>query len=80
MKRIAGWTAVAAGLALLGACGDDDGAGGVTPEESRQLNEISETLDTSADSLTVTEDDMVDNGTLETSPSVPADNVAANSQ
>lgn len=79
MRRMVGWTTIAAGLAMLTACGGDDGAGGVTAEESRQLNEISETLDTSADSLTVSEEETLGNGeNVETVPA--AENEAANGQ
>lgn len=71
MKLRVGWAAIAAGLAMLAACGDD-GAGGVTAEESRQLNEISETLDTSADSLTVAGDEMLVNGENSEAAELPA--------
>ena len=58
MRQAIGWSTMAAALVMLTACGGDDGAGGVTREEAKQLNEISETLDTSADSLTVSDDGL----------------------
>jgi len=79
MRQTIGWSALAAGLAMLAACGGDDGAGGVTPEEAKQLNEISETLDTSADSLTVSEDGLAENAEAP-ADDAPAENVVANSQ
>jgi hypothetical protein len=51
MQNSIGLVVVAAVLAL-GACGgNDEGEGGVTAEESRQLNEAAEMLDAAADNL-----------------------------
>lgn len=45
--------AAIAGALMLGGCGggDEQGAGGLTAEENRKLDNIAETLDASADSL-----------------------------
>ena len=40
-----------AALALLAACGQEEGAGGLTAEESRQLNEAAAMLDGEANGL-----------------------------
>ncbi len=62
MKHSAGLILVAAVLAV-GACGgNDEGAGGVTPEESRQLNEAAEMLDASPDSLVAPDETGLGNG------------------
>ena len=62
MKNSIGVVVVAAVLAL-GACGgDDEGQGGVTAEESRQLNEAAEMLDASPDSLTASDETGLGNG------------------
>ena len=62
MRHSAG-LAVAAVLLALGACGgQEEGAGGVTQEESRELNEAAEMLDASPDSLAVTEGAELGNG------------------
>lgn len=37
---------IAAALAALCGCGAEDGAGGLTADESRQLNEAADMLDT----------------------------------
>ena len=47
MKIVIGFAAVA----LLAACGQDEGAGGLTAEESRQLNEAAEMLDAAPEGL-----------------------------
>ena len=52
----------AAALSMLAACGSQEPeAGGVTADESRQLNEAAEMLDVSPDSLTA-EDTELGNG------------------
>ena len=40
-----------AALALLAACGEKEGTGGLTAEESQQLNEAAEMLDAAPDGL-----------------------------
>ena len=47
MKIVIGFAA----LALLAACGQEEGVGGLTAEESRQLNEAAAMLDAEPDSL-----------------------------
>ena len=63
MKHSIGLVVVAAVLAL-GACGggEDQGAGGVTKEESQQLNEAAEMLDASPDSLVISNEAELGNG------------------
>jgi hypothetical protein len=63
MRHSIGLVVVAAVLAL-GACGgrEEQGAGGVTAEESQQLNEAAEMLDASPDSLTVANEAELGNG------------------
>ena len=64
MKSLIGLAATAALLALAGCGGSEaeQGAGGVTAEESQQLNEAAEMLDASPDSLAVTEGAELGNG------------------
>ena len=62
MRHSAG-LAVAAALFALGACGGpEEGAGGVTQEEARELDEAAEMLDASPDSLSVGEGAELGNG------------------
>ena len=62
MKNSIGLVVVAAVLGL-GACGGgDDKEGGVTAEESKQLNEAAEMLDASPDSLVAGEETGLGNG------------------
>ena len=62
MRHSAG-LAVAAALLALGACGgEEEGAGGVTQEESRELDEAAEMLDASPDSLADGEGAELGNG------------------
>ncbi|MGS1015932.1 hypothetical protein [Allosphingosinicella humi] len=68
------WTLLGlAALALVAGCGGDQpGNEGVTAEESRQLNETAEMLDTSPDSLIADENLEIGNG------EIPAANATAN--
>ncbi len=68
MRNSIGFVVVAAVLAL-GACGGGEQEGGVTAEESQQLNEAAEMLDASPDSL-ATDEASLGNG------EVPAENAA----
>jgi hypothetical protein len=52
----------AAALALLAGCGGGEGEGGVTAEESKQLNEAAEMLDASPDSLAAPDETGLGNG------------------
>jgi hypothetical protein len=63
MKHSIGLAVMTAVLAL-GACGggEDQGAGGVTKEESQQLNEAAEMLDASPDSLVISNEGELGNG------------------
>ena len=62
MKNSIGLVVVAAVLGL-GACGGgDDKEGGVTAEESKQLNEAAEMLDASPDSLVAGDETGLGNG------------------
>ena len=62
MKHSIGLAVTAAVLAL-GACGgSNEGSGGVTQEESKQLNEAAEMLDASPDSLVAPDETGLDNG------------------
>ena len=60
MKKYGAMAAVLAGAALVAGCGREDD-GSPTAAENAQLNNISEVLDTSADSL-VAEDPALGNG------------------
>jgi hypothetical protein len=60
MKRMGVMAALLAGAALVAACGRSDD-GSPTAAENEQLNNISEELDTSPDSL-VPEDSTLGNG------------------
>ena len=60
MYRILTIAILAASTALTGCNGADDG--GVTAEESRELNIAAEMLDASPDSLVASEDTMLGNG------------------
>jgi hypothetical protein len=88
MKQSIGLVVLAAVLAL-GACGgEQDGAGGVSKEESRQLNEAAEMLDASPDSLVASDETGLGNseatneaGTNAATGDLPvSDNAAANGQ
>ena len=62
MKNSIGFAVIAAVLGL-GACGgNDQKEGGVTAEESQQLNEAAEMLDASPDSLVATDETGLGNG------------------
>ena len=51
-----------AALALLAACGEKEGAGGLTAEESQQLNEAAEMLDAAPGGLAPPDETGLDNG------------------
>lgn len=62
MKRLTGF-AIAAAAALLAGCGDEEGRGGLTAEEERQLDEAARMLDenmidVSPDSLVANEAEL----------------------
>ena len=63
MKNSIGFAVIAAVLALA-ACGggEEQGTGGVTAEESKQLNEAAEMLDASPDSLVISNEAELGNG------------------
>nr|WP_295370980.1 hypothetical protein [uncultured Sphingosinicella sp.] len=56
------WVGPAAALALLAGCGGGGGEGGVTADESKQLNEAADMLDASADSLVAPDETGLGNG------------------
>lgn len=63
MKTKLGAMMTIAACALIAGCGGDEGSGGVTPEEDRQLNEAARMLDdnmidVSPDSLTANEAEL----------------------
>jgi hypothetical protein len=72
MKRLTG-LAVIATLALLGCGEQDDAPGGVTAEESKQLNEAAEMLDASPDSLAAAENASLGNGEAASEDGAAAD-------
>ncbi|HEY9553843.1 hypothetical protein [Allosphingosinicella sp.] len=57
MKIVIGLTA----LALLAACGQEEGAGGLTTEESQQLNEAAAMLDSAPETLAPADETGLDN-------------------
>ena len=61
MNRI-GVAAVLGAAAMLAACGEREGEGGITAEENRELNNAAEMLDTSPDSLVASDDAALGNG------------------
>jgi hypothetical protein len=82
MKHSIGLVVMAAVLAL-GACGggEDQGTGGVTKEESEQLNEAAEMLDASPDSLVAGDETGLgdgEEGSAETGDPMGADNEVTN--
>ena len=88
MKNSVGLVVVAAVLAL-GACGGDEPReGGVTAEESKQLNDAAEMLDASPDSLVAGDETGLGNGEAGSAEAAEAaagneavdTNVAANAQ
>ena len=88
MKNSVGLIVVAAVLAL-GACGgDEQREGGVTAEESKQLNEAAEMLDASPDSLVAGDETGLGNGEAGSAEAAEAaaeneavaENAAANAQ
>jgi hypothetical protein len=61
MNRI-GVAAVLGAVAMLSACCEREGEGGITAEENRELNNAAEMLDTSPDSLVASDDAALGNG------------------
>ncbi|HEX8669176.1 MAG TPA: hypothetical protein VF727_12485 [Allosphingosinicella sp.] len=83
MKRLTATAAALAALTLVAACGQkSEGEGGLSAEDSQQLNETANMLDTSPDSLTAGENMTLGNG--EEASAATADaaagNAAANAQ
>ena len=62
MKRLIAAAACLGALGALAGCGEDAGPGGVTAEESAELNNAADMLDASPDSLTATDNAMLGNG------------------
>jgi hypothetical protein len=62
MKKLIAAAAAVGALAALGGCGEDAGPGGVTAEESAELNNAADMLDVPSDSLAAGEDTMLGNG------------------
>jgi|GEM_PF-6627694 len=72
---------IVAGMMALGACGGggEEGAGGITAEESRQLNEAAAMLDEATDSLVEANEADPGDG-QEAGAEVPAEEAAGNGQ
>lgn len=62
MNRIGVAAVLAAAAAMLAACGEQEGEGGITAEENRELDNAAEMLDTSPDSLVASDDAALGNG------------------
>ena len=69
--KICGLGALAA-FALLAGCGGGD-TGGVTAEESRQLNEAAEMLDSSSDTVVAADEAGLGNGEAAAAPAETGD-------
>ena len=67
--------AIGAGL-MLAACGEKPGAGGLTEEDNRGLNEAAEMLDTSPDDQVADDDTVLGNGDEPVAVEEPAANEA----
>ena len=87
MKHSIGLGVLAAVLALAACGGKEENPGGVTQEESEQLNNAAEMLDASPDSLVAGDETGLGNGEAEaddanaTTGDLPvADNAATNAQ
>lgn len=83
MRHSIGLAVVAAVLALAACGGNNDNPGGVTQEESEQLNNAAEMLDASPDSLVAGDETGLGNGeaaNAELGDVTDAGNAAANSQ
>lgn len=61
MRTLIKGAALAASLMLAG-CGENRGAGELTPEENRQLDNAAEMLDTSPDSMVADDEAALGNG------------------
>jgi hypothetical protein len=55
---------IAASLLAVAACGEEQGAGGVTADESRQLNEAAAMLDEAPDAIAVDEEATAETGQM----------------
>ena len=82
MKYSVGLAIAAAVLALVACGGQEEGAGGVTAEESRQLNEAAEMLDASPDSLVASNENDLGKGERDGSDAgkLPPESATTNSQ
>jgi pantoate kinase len=79
MNRLTKAAAALAALTLVAACGQkNESEGGLSAEDSQQLNNAAEMLDTSADSLTAGEDTPLGNG--EEASAATANTAAGNGQ
>jgi hypothetical protein len=77
MKRFGALAVLLAGAALVAGCGSSDD-GSPTAAENEQLNNISEELDTSADSLVVEEPALGNGEQPAATGDLPVDDAAAN--
>jgi hypothetical protein len=66
MRKVIAVASLAAGLLMLAGCGDKKGAGGLTEDDNRELNNAAEMLDASPDSLVANDEATLGNGDEET--------------
>jgi hypothetical protein len=78
LMKAYGWGALAA-LALLAACGGGE-TGGVTAEESQQLNEAAEMLDAAPDTLVAADESGLGNGEAAVAPADTGDVLVADNR
>ncbi|MFN3387650.1 MAG: hypothetical protein ACK40O_01870 [Allosphingosinicella sp.] len=64
MRILATAAAALIGAAALGGCGDSGGEGGLTAEESKELDNAAEMLDVPPDSLVADENAPLGNGEM----------------
>ena len=74
MRRLIAAAILAGSLALVAGCKDKTGAGGLRDEDNVQLDNASEMLDTSPDSLVANDEAPLGNG--ETPVAAPANEAA----